>query len=54
MPDTGGAGMAEFDRDYYSQLDRQGLILDERYNRGGKVADYVICVARARARCASG
>ena len=42
MPNTGGAGKAAFDRDYYSQLDRQGLVLDERYNGGGKVADYVI------------
>ena len=42
MRDTGGAGRREFDRDFYSQLDREGLILDERYNGGGQVADYVI------------
>ena len=42
MPNTGGGGKAAFDRDYYSQLDKEGLILDERYNGGGKVADYVI------------
>jgi tricorn protease len=51
MPDTGNAGMAEFDRDYYSQLDRQGLILDERYNRGGKVADYVIATLERSPMC---
>jgi tricorn protease len=44
MPNTGGAGMAAFDRDFYSQLDKQGLILDERYNGGGQVANYVIDV----------
>lgn len=44
MPNTGGAGMASFDRDFYSQVDREGLILDERFNGGGKVADYVIDV----------
>jgi tricorn protease len=42
MPDTGGRGLAAFDRDYYSQLDKEGLVLDERYNGGGKVADYVV------------
>ena len=44
MPNTGDAGRAAFDRDFYSQLDREGLILDERYNGGGQVADYVIDV----------
>lgn len=42
MPNTGGQGMTSFDRDFYSQLDREGLVLDERYNGGGWVADYVI------------
>lgn len=42
MPNTGGQGMVAFDRDFYSQLDKQGLVLDERYNGGGMVADYVI------------
>jgi tricorn protease len=51
MPNTGAAGMAEFDRDFYSQLDRQGLILDERYNRGGLVADYVVSVLARRTLC---
>ena len=44
MPNTGGAGLAAFDRDWYSQLDKQGLVIDLRYNGGGKVADYVIDV----------
>ncbi len=44
MPNTGGAGMASFDRDFYSQVDKEGLVLDERFNGGGKVADYVIDV----------
>lgn len=42
MRNTGGSGRADFDRDFYSQLDAEGLILDERYNGGGQVADYVI------------
>ena len=44
MPDTGGRGMASFDRDFYSQLDKEGVVLDERFNGGGKIADYVIDV----------
>lgn len=51
MPDTGNAGEAAFDRDFYSQLDKEGLILDERFNGGGKVADYVIDVLRRQVRC---
>ncbi len=44
MPDTASAGAAAFDRDFYSQLDKDGLVLDERYNGGGKIADSVIDV----------
>jgi tricorn protease len=51
MPDTGGGGLAAFDRDFYSQLDKQGLILDERYNGGGKIADYVIGVLGRKVLC---
>jgi tricorn protease len=51
MPDTGNSGEAAFDRDFYSQLDKDGLILDERYNGGGKVADYVIDILSRDVRC---
>jgi tricorn protease len=51
MPDTGNRGMASFDRDYYSQLNKQGLVIDIRYNRGGKVADYVVNVLRRDVLC---
>lgn len=51
MPNTGNEGMLAFDRDYFSQLDRKGVILDERYNGGGKVADYVIDVLSRKVRC---
>ncbi|MEM7247453.1 MAG: PDZ domain-containing protein [Acidobacteriota bacterium] len=42
MRNTGGSGRQDFDRDFYSQLHKKGLILDERYNGGGQVADYII------------
>lgn len=42
MPDTGARGIDAFQRDFFGQVDREGLVLDERYNGGGKVADWVI------------
>jgi tricorn protease len=42
MPDTGEAGLVSFNRYFFSQVDKQGLVLDERFNGGGQVADYVI------------
>jgi tricorn protease len=42
MPDTGGAGYSNFNRYFYAQLDRDGVVLDERYNGGGFIADYVV------------
>jgi len=44
MPDTGGAGYTNFNRYFYAQLDKQAVVLDERYNEGGFIADYVINV----------
>jgi tricorn protease len=41
MPNTGGAGYDNFNRYFYSQVDRDGVVLDERYNEGGFIADYV-------------
>jgi tricorn protease len=44
MPNTAGAGYSNFNRYFYAQLDKQGLILDERYNEGGLIADYIVNV----------
>jgi tricorn protease len=44
MPDTANAGLTSFNRYFFSQVDKKGLILDERYNGGGQVADYIIDV----------
>ena len=46
MPDTSDAGFNAFNRDFYAQLDKQGLILDGRFNSGGRAADYVIDALR--------
>ncbi|MEZ4660849.1 MAG: PDZ domain-containing protein [Caldilineaceae bacterium] len=42
MPDTGSGGYSSFNRYYFSQLDKEAVIIDERFNGGGSVADYVI------------
>ena len=42
MPDTGQGGLTSFNRYYFAQVDKQGAIIDERFNGGGQVADYVI------------
>lgn len=46
MPNTGGSGYTNFNRFFYSQLDKQALILDERWNEGGFIADYVVDVLK--------
>ena len=46
MPDTSTAGYDAFNRDFYAQLDKQGVIVDGRFNEGGRAADYVIDTLR--------
>ena len=42
LPDTATGGFANFNRYYYAQVGKQGAILDERFNHGGQIADYII------------
>jgi tricorn protease len=42
MPDTAGGGYANFNRYFFSQVGKEGVIIDERFNGGGDIADYVI------------
>ena len=42
LPNTAGPGYAAFTRYFYAQQDREGAIIDERYNHGGMVADYIV------------
>ncbi|KPK79426.1 MAG: protease [Gemmatimonas sp. SM23_52] len=44
LPNTGRSGYASFNRYYFAQQDRQGAIIDERFNGGGSAADYIIDV----------
>ena len=42
LPDTAQGGLTSFNRYYYAQSDKQGAVIDERFNSGGQVADYII------------
>ncbi|MGA9773309.1 MAG: PDZ domain-containing protein [Blastocatellia bacterium] len=42
LPNTAGGGYSYFTRYYYSQQQKEGAIIDERYNQGGMVADYIV------------
>jgi len=42
LPDTYAGGYTNFNRYYFAQIDKQAAIIDERYNGGGDIADYVI------------
>jgi tricorn protease len=50
LPDTGGNGYVYFNRYYFAQQDRAGAVLDERFNQGGFVADYVIDILGRKLR----
>jgi len=42
IPDTGGEGFANFNRYFFSQVHKQGVVVDERFNHGGSIADYIV------------
>lgn len=42
VPDTAVGGYTNFNRFYFAQVDRQGAVIDERYNHGGEIADYIV------------
>jgi tricorn protease len=42
LPNTSARGYTSFNRYYFSQLDKEGAVIDERYNGGGSAADYII------------
>jgi tricorn protease len=42
LPDTGSGGFTNFNRYYFSQIGKEGAIIDERFNHGGQLADYIV------------
>ncbi len=48
IPSTGEPGYQSFNRYYFAQQDKQGAVVDERYNSGGSAADYIVDVLERR------
>ena len=46
LPNTAGDGYSYFNRYFFAQQQKSGVVLDERYNGGGSAADYIIDVLR--------
>jgi tricorn protease len=44
LPDTGIGGLTNFTRYFFAQTDKEGAVIDERFNSGGQAADYIIQV----------
>ncbi len=42
LPDTANGGFTSFNRYYFAQIGKLGAVIDERYNHGGDIADYII------------
>ena len=48
LPNTAGAGYTFFNRYFFTQLDKDALIIDERANGGGQAANYIVEVLSRR------
>jgi tricorn protease len=46
VPNTAGLGHTYFKRYFFPQADKEAIIIDERFNGGGQVADYYIDLLR--------
>lgn len=42
VPDMGGFGIAEFTKHFYANLDKDGIVLDVRYNGGGIISGQIL------------
>lgn len=42
VPNTGTPGLVSFDRYFFAQQDREGAVIDERFNGGGLLDDYMV------------
>jgi tricorn protease len=42
LPDTYSGGFTNFNRYFFAQVDKDAAIIDERFNGGGDIADYII------------
>lgn len=42
LPDTASQGYTDFNRWFFSQVGKEAAVIDERYNHGGSLADYIV------------
>ncbi len=52
VPNTGGPGVVSFDRYFFAQQDKRGAVIDERFNGGGLLDDYMVDLLTRRLRAA--
>ena len=50
VPNTGGEGFVNFNRYYFAQQDKEGAVIDERFNGGGLLDDYMVDLMVRRLR----
>jgi tricorn protease len=52
VPNTGGPGFESFNRYFFAQQDKLGAVIDERYNGGGLLDDYMVDLMTRKLRAA--
>ncbi len=52
VPNTGGPGFVSFNRYYFAQQDKEGAVIDERFNGGGLLDDYMVDLMTRKPRAA--
>ena len=52
VPNTGSQGLVSFNRYFFAQQDKKGAIIDERFNGGGLLDDYMVDLMKRTLRAA--
>ena len=52
VPNTGGPGFVSFNRYYFAQQNKEGAVIDERFNGGGLLDDYMVDLMTRKPRAA--
>jgi tricorn protease len=52
VPNTSSNGFVSFNRYYFAQQDKKGVVIDERFNGGGLLDDYMVDLMNRKLRAA--
>jgi len=52
VPNTGGPGFVSFNRYFFAQQNKEGAVIDERFNGGGLLDDYMVDLMTREVRAA--